>query len=31
MASSDLLARVAASGALRKRIIGALEAGVISM
>jgi hypothetical protein len=31
MAWSDLLMRVAASGALRKRIIGALEAGAISM
>jgi DNA-binding NarL/FixJ family response regulator len=31
MAWSDLLVRVAASGALRKRIIGALEAGAISM
>jgi DNA-binding NarL/FixJ family response regulator len=31
MAGSDLLVRVAASGALCKRIIGALEAGAISM
>ena len=31
IAWSDLLVRVAESGALRKRIIGALEAGAISM